>query len=383
MADLKVNYCGVEYRNPLIMASSTPGWDGEGLLKAARAGAGGVVPKTIGPKADWADHPHNGRMFLPRYNGRPIGLVDLELFTTKTRDEWISKDLAMAKSGGAVMHVSILAMPNPDDTARLVEEIQSTGMADLLELNCSCPMPAEKVGMHIGKNADLTYAQVKAASSVARIPLTMKMTPEVTDIAEIATAAEEAGAKGLTISNSQRCLAGVDIETGHLYLRAFGGYEGPAIHPVIMRCVAEAAKAVKIPVSAAGGVSGFREVVEYIMLGATTVQVATAVLFNGYKFITETVKNLNDWMDKKGYKTCDEFRGIALPELTTVEKLAQEAPRYSSIDKLLCVNCGRCETSCFYRAISEKDGCRIVDQSKCDGCGICAQLCPKGAATLR
>lgn len=119
---------------------------------AGEAGIGGVIPKTIGPKQDWADHPRNGRMFLHRYNGKPIGQVNMELFSTMTRDVWIDRELEIAKKSGATMHISILAMPDPDDTARLVEDIQNTGMVDLFELNVSCPMPASTVGMHIGKN---------------------------------------------------------------------------------------------------------------------------------------------------------------------------------------------------------------------------------------
>ena len=90
-------------------------------------------------------------MLIYRYNDKPIGMVNLELFSTKSREEWVSKDLELAKSGGAVMQISILAMPDPEETAKLVEKIQNTGYADLLELNVSCPMPASTVGMHIGK----------------------------------------------------------------------------------------------------------------------------------------------------------------------------------------------------------------------------------------
>lgn len=383
MANLEVNYCGVKYRNPLILASATPGWDGEAMRLAAEAGIGGVVPKTIGPRQDWAAHPRNGRLHIYRHGGKPIGMVNLELFTTKTRDEWINEDLARAKEGGATMHISILAMPEPDDTAKLVEEIQSTGFADLLELNVSCPMPASTVGMHIGKSAERTYAQIKAAKAVSKIPFTVKMTPNLTDMVEVALAAQEAGADGITISNSIRSFAGVDIESGHPYLRGFGGYTGPAIKPVIMRHFAEVAQAVDIPLSGVGGIMSFREIVEYIMLGATTVQTCTAVMWNGYSIITRILRDLNKWMDEKGYENFDEIRGIALKDITTVEELAKLPPKYAQIDPDKCTNCSICERHCFYRAISEADGVRVVDQSMCDGCGLCPQFCPENAIELR
>ncbi|MEL7609157.1 MAG: 4Fe-4S binding protein [Bacillota bacterium] len=382
MANLEVNYCGVKYRNPLVLASATPGWDGEAMRLAGQAGIGGVIPKTIGPKQDWAAHPRNGRLFLHKYNGKPIGMVNLELFTTKTRDEWIASDLATAQKGGATMHISILAMPNPDDTAKLVEEIQNTGMADVLELNVSCPMPASTVGMHIGKSAERTYEQVKAGAAVAKIPFTVKLTPNVTDMVEIALAAEEAGASGITISNSIRSFAGVDIETGKPYLCGYGGYTGPAIKPVIMRHFSEVARAVKIPLCGVGGIMSFREIVEYIMLGATIVQSCTAIMWNGYSEIAKMLKDLDAWMEQKGYKSFDEIRGIALKDITTVEKLALLPPKFAQIDPERCTNCGKCEKSCFYRAISEGEGCRVVDKAKCDGCGLCVQICPAKAITL-
>ena len=382
MASLAVTYCGVTYRNPLVLDSDSPGWDGEGMRLAAEAGAGGVIPKTIGPQREWAAHPRNGRFFMHRYQNRPLGQVNLELFTTMTRDAWTSRELAIAKQGGAVMHISILAMPAPEETARLVEEIQSTGMADLLELNVSCPMPASTVGMHIGKSVELTYAQVKAAKQAAKIPLTVKLTPNVTDMVEIAQAAKEAGADGLTIGNGIRSFAGVNIETRKPHLCAYGGYTGPAVKPIMMRHLSEVAQNVDIPISAVGGVNNYADVIEYIMLGATTVQVCTAVIWNGYEIITQIINDLHDWMDRKGYESFDQIRGIALKEITTVEEVAMRPARHAVINRERCTNCGLCQKVCMYRAMSEKWGARWADPKQCDGCGVCQQMCPSKAIVL-
>ena len=382
MANLEINYCGIKYRNPLILASATPGWDGEGMRLAGEAGVGGVVPKTIGPKQDWAVHPRNGRIHIHRYQGKAIGQVNVELFSTMSRDEWIDRELEIAKKGGATMHISVLAMPDPEATSELVSQIQETGFADLLELNVSCPMPASTVGMHIGKSAELTYKQVKAGKSVAKIPFTVKLTPNVTDMVEIAQAAKEAGADGITISNSIRSFTGVDIETGKPYLRAYGGYTGPAIKPVIMRHLTEVARNVDIPISACGGVSSFNDVVEYIMLGASNVQLCTAVMWNGYSEITRILKDLDAWMDKKGYQSFEQIRGIALKDIMPIEELSKVPPLFATIDAGKCTNCGICENLCSYRSIRERNGVRIVEKAACDGCGVCQQMCPTGAAFL-
>ena len=127
----------------------------------------------------------------------------------------------------------------------------------------------------------------------------------------------------------------------------------------------------------------YRDVVEYIMLGATTVQLCTAVMWNGYGQITKILKDLDAWMDQKGYKSFDEIRGIALKDITTVEKLAEMPPLFAEIDADKCTGCGLCKRSCFYRAIEKQGDVCAADKSKCDGCGLCAQLCPAKAITLR
>ncbi|MEW6622770.1 MAG: 4Fe-4S binding protein [Bacillota bacterium] len=383
MANLKTVFAGVEFNNPVWLGSATPSWDGERMRLAGVAGAGAIVPKTIGPKQDWAKHPRNGRFAVIRAGNRPIGQVNLELFTTKTREDWINEDLQIAKQGGAKIVASVLAMPDPIDTGELVKEIQNTGLVDMLELNVSCPMPASTVGMHIGKNPSLVFKQASAAKKAAEIPLSVKMTPNVSDMVEIAKAAKDGGADALTISNSIRSFAGVDIETGRPRLRGYGGYTGPAIKPIIQRHLSEVAREVDIPICAIGGISSWKEAVEYIMLGASAVQVVTAVMWKGYEVLTSIIEGLSSFMDEKGYKSIEDFKGIALPYITTIEELAELPPKFAFIDQDKCTNCEVCSTVCFYGAISKNGSSTTVITRNCDGCGACEQWCPKNAIELR
>lgn len=200
--------------------------------------------------------------------------------------------------------------------------------------------------------------QIEAGKSVAKVPFTVKLTPNDCDLVEVATVAKEAGADGLTISNSIRSFAGVDIETGHPYLRSYGGYTGPP------SARSSCASSLKSPATwtsrcpASGGVGSYRDVVEYIMLGATTVQLCTAVMWNGYGQITKILKDLDAWMDQKGYKSFDEIRGIALKDITTVEKLAEMPPLFAEIDADKCTAVASASVRAFYRAI-EKQGRRL------------------------
>ncbi len=378
---LSVNFAGITLPNPIILAASTPGWDGKHLQQALAAGVGAVVSKTIGPPAEWSAHPRNGRLHLVKVGNKRIGMINLELFTTKSVDEWLEQELAIAKQAGGLVVASVLALPDPGETATLAARVEATGLADFLELNVSCPMPASTVGMHIGKDATKTYKQVAAVRASVSLPLLVKMTPNISDIGPVAQACEEASADGLTVSNSVRSFAGVDVYTGQPVLAALGGYTGPAIKPIVQRLVIEIASACGLPISAVGGVTNWRDVVEYIMLGATTVQVASAVMWNGWKIFGKLLRGIERFMEEQGYQSIEDFRGITLPQVTTVEQLARHPRKVAVLDRDLCTKCGRCAKICFYDALHFGEDLQVYSDH-CDGCGLCVEICPADALSL-
>ena len=384
MVDLSVNFAGVKFKNPIVMASMVFGWSGEALKKAGLAGASGVVCKSIGSPAETFEHPRCGRMVLYRHNGIPIGMQNNEIFSTTNVDEWIARELKIAAEGGARQVVSIVANPKASDTADMARKVARTGLVDIFELNVSCPMPAAGVGMNIGKVPELSAEQVRAVKNACPdIPLMPKMTPNVSDIAAVAKACEEAGADAIAATNSVQALVGVDVETGIPLLPAFGGYSGPVVHPIMLRCVAQIAQAVKIPIAGIGGVSNWKQAVEMMMVGATMVQVGTAIIWNGYRVVPEIVKGIESFMERKGYQSPHEFIGMALKHLTTTEEMAMRPPKVSEVDLDSCIACGVCAKVCGYEAIEIQEDRKpkfLVD--KCDGCGLCAQFCPTSMITL-
>ncbi len=384
MADLSVTYCGVHYPNPLVLASATPSNNGREIVKACMAGIGGIIPKTIGNVPSWGKQPTNGRMHIVKHNGHAMGMVNIEMFSNKKLEDWLTRDLVEVRKTGATMHLSVLAMPEPEDTAKLIEKIQSTGLADLFELNVSCPMPKDRVGINIGRDLELTCAQIRAAKSVAKHPVTIKVTPNTGHMVEFAKACKEAGVDGLTVSNTVSSFTGVDIETGIPYLKGYGGYSGPAIKPIVMKHLSEVARHTTLPISASGGAMNYRDVVEYIMLGASTVQLCTSVMWYGFESISKILTDLNAWMDAKGYKSFDEIRGIALDKIKTVEEISDEPSTYSVVDESKCTSCGKCEKVCFYEAISSNttNTARQVNRNHCDSCGLCVQVCPAKAISM-
>lgn len=341
---LEVSFAGVQLRNPIIVGSAIPTWNGEACRKSGLAGAGAVVPKTFGPPATFANHPRCGRMRLIRQGreGRPFGNINLELYTTIPIEDWLDRELATAAEGGAKIIASIVVGADVERTVELVQKVEATGLAHMFELNVSCPMPDTQVGFRIGQDPKLCFVQTKAVKEVAHIPVGVKMTPNISDMVPVAQAVKDAGADFVTISNSIRSLAGVDIETGIPYLPAYGGYTGPAIKPIIQRFVSEVAQAVDIPISAVGGVRTWEDVVEFIMLGATTVQTVTAIMWDGHAGVTNLVNGLREFMERKGYNSIEDFRGIALPYITSIQEYASYPPKHV----VLATGYAPCQVAC-------------------------------------
>jgi len=388
MDNLEVKFAGVKLRNPIILASATPSWDGKRTNLGWKAGAGAVVPKSFAPPSRWAQHPRCGRMKLVKAGKNRIGMVNIELYTTLTLQDWLERELEKAYEGGNVIIASIVAHPEPEDTGRNARIIQDTGKVSMFEINVSCPMPAgpDRVGFQMGNDPEMCYRQVAALKKAVSLPVGIKLTPTTHNMVPMAQAAEQAGADFLTIGNSVRSFAGVDIATGLPRLPAYGGYSGPAIRPITQRHVSEVAKAVKTPISACGGISTWEDIVEYVMLGATTVQVCTSVMWHGYGYFQTLMRGLSDYLKREGLDSLETIRGKTLPYIVTIDELAKRPAKVAQVDPAKCLNltkggCELCGEVCFYGAIDFSPRLKLIS-SECDGCGLCAEICPVGALTL-
>jgi dihydropyrimidine dehydrogenase (NAD+) subunit PreA len=388
MGVLEVEIAGIALRNPLILASATPSWDGERSYQAWKHGAGAVIPKSFGPPGMWADHPRCGRMKIVRSGRKPIGMVNVELYTTMAIQKWLDSELDTASREGNVIIASVVAHPNPDDTAANSIVIADTGKIAMFEINVSCPMPAgaDKVGFQMGNDPEMCYQQVKAVKERVSVPVGIKLTPTTHNMVPMARASEEAGADFITIGNSVRSFAGVDIRTGRPKIAAFGGYSGAAIKPITQRHVTEVARAVNTPIIAVGGISSWEDVVEYVMLGATAVQICTVIMWNGYEYFQKLLDGLMKYMEQEKLHSLEEIRGKALPYIVTIEELAMEPPMAINVREDACTNllkggCEMCGKVCFYDAIEFSPKLTLKPDA-CDGCGLCTEICPTGALYL-
>lgn len=392
---LEINFAGVKMRNPIVVASAESINDYECMRRAQDAGAGSVVIKSI-------VFPKKYMEGMEYTEGRPTGQNPRPRFAVVNKDVGFDASLhrrgayfTLFRAGGLYVkpddgcrHIEkakknldipiigsiVGAREDYDEWQKLTKLVQDAG-ADALELNMHC------IPYSIGSNPEI----VKAVKEVAKIPVIPKMMVPWEDSGAVAKKLEEAGADGLTGLGTFALRAlDIDVEKQRVNLQpSYYGLGGPWLRPVGLAYVTNMAKSVKIPISGVTGVISWRDVVKYIMVGATTVQVCGAVFAEGFKVLGKMVKGLEEYMQRKGYKSIEEFRGLLLKDIIPRPKMAFEPPIKADVDQSKCNGCEDCADVCFWHALSMKNNVIHVDRSACDGCGLCVSICNYGALSMQ
>jgi len=370
MADLRVNFLGLELSNPVIIGSGPLNRCGLSMKKGIAAGAGAVITETIVNEVR--------KNVRPRLVKKDNGLQNIRLYSDYTLEEW-EKEISLIKKVKSVCIANIMGH-TPSEMAYIAGHAEKFG-ADAVELNSAIP---HGEGLEVlSAKPDIVYELVNRVVKTVDIPVMLKLSPNVSNIAALAQAAEKAGASGISAINTVRSILGIDIETGKPLLPTFGGYSGEPIRPIGLAAVATAAQAVNLEISGIGGISSWEHAVEYIMLGAKTVQLQTSVILKGYEQIEKILNGLSAWMDKKGYASIEDFRGKALSKLKSFEEIRVEP--YTAVLSNPCPrpDCRLCITGCLYNAIAKSAALEVcVDQNLCSGCGLCLSVCPEGCFSL-
>ena len=389
--NLESNFCGLELKNPFLLASAPPAAGIEMIERAFKAGWAGAVTKTLKP--DYMDiKDASPRFHAVKEGSRVIGFENFELVSKKNLDYWKTGLMKLRKDWPEkILIISIMGDNNRESWAELAFWAQGAG-AQALELNFSCPhgMPEKGVGAAIGQNPDITRMITQWVCQAVKIPVIVKLTPNVASVLPIAEAARKGGADALAAINTVESIAGVDLKTLTPYPivqgnSTFGGYSGPGIKPIGLRVVSQLAQGTEFPISAMGGISSWRDAMEYISLGANHVQLCTEVMVSGYGIIKDLIAGTKKYMEEMGFSSLDDFRGAALSKLTSHSALHKDSPRIPEVDPSSCTKCGKCVIACRdggYQAISFKDKRLVIDSGKCDGCGLCALVCPESALSF-
>ena len=387
--DLFTDMAGIRGPNPFWLASCPITNNGEMVARAFDAGWGGVVWKTIG---DPIRNVTSRLGALDVTGRRMVGLSNIELISDRPVDVNFAEiaDVKRRYPGQAVV-VSLMVESKRDVWHEFVRKANDTG-ADGIELNFGCPhgMSERGMGAAVGQVPEYVQMITEWVMEAAEIPVLVKLTPNVTDIRPPARAARAAGASGIALINTISSLVGVNLDTwapvpdvrGH---GSHGGFSGPAVKPIALNMVSAVASDpdVRLPVSGIGGVADWHDAVEFLLLGATTVQVGTTVMHYGFRIIDDLVDGLSTYLASKGLHSPSEIVGRALPTLGDWGQLDQTFRLLARIDEATCVHCNLCYVACddgAHQAIrlDRTNGTSrlSVDGDYCVGCRLCEYVCP-------
>ncbi len=398
MADLSVEFCGIKSPNPFWLASAPPTNTGDQIMRAFDAGWGGAVWKTLGDPIVNVSSRYSS---VDLSGVRMMGLNNIELITDRPLANNFREitEVKRRYPGHAVI-VSLMVESRREAWHDIVRRTEDAG-ADGLELNFGCPhgMSERGMGAAVGQVPDYTCQIVQWVKEVAKTPVIVKLTPNVTDVIYPARAARRGGADAVSLINTINSITGIDLTTfvprpavGRA--SAHGGYCGPAVKPIALNMVAAVCQdpTVGVPVSGIGGIGNWRDAAEFILLGATTVQVCTAVMHYGFRIVEDMIDGLSQYLDDKGMASVNELRGLSQQALRRWEELDLNYRVIASVDQQKCIGCGLCYAACedgAHQAIfARPDGrgrteVRIVED-KCVGCNLCSLVCPvSGCITMK
>jgi dihydroorotate dehydrogenase (NAD+) catalytic subunit len=297
---LETEICKINMKNPTMLAAGIMGSTAASLNWAARSGAGAVVTKSFGREAN-PGYPNPTTVEVTGGFINAIGLSNpgVEAF----KDELVKLD-------GSVPAVASIYGATPDDFQYLAREIEE--MVDMIELNVSCPHASGGCGASIGQDPEFTGEIVRAVKKSVNIPVIAKLTPNVTDLVEIAEASQKAGCDAITLINSVGPGMRIDLETARPILHnKFGGLSGPAIKPIAVRCIYDVYGAVDVPLIGVGGIRDYKDVVEFLFAGASCVQIGTAVYYEGMEIFGDLTVDLEKFMNSHGFDEVSDMVGKA------------------------------------------------------------------------
>jgi len=418
MADLSTTFAGgIRCPNPFWLASGPPANCGDQVMRAFDAGWGGAVWKTLGDPIVNV----SSRYSSLDWNGsRMMGLNNIELITDRPLDVNLREIYEVKKRypNHAVI-ASLMVESKREAWHEIVRRAEDAG-ADGLELNFGCPhgMSERGMGSAVGQVPEYAALITGWVKEAARTPVLVKLTPNITDIRMAGRAARRGNADGVSAINTINSITGIDLDT--LTPRpnvggrsSHGGYCGPAVKPIALHMVQQLASdpEIGLPISGIGGIATWRDAAEFILLGCSTVQVCTAAMHYGFRIVEDMIDGLSNWMDEKGFRTIDDFRGFSVPRVVDWKNLDLNYKIVARIDTDKCIGCDLCYIACWDGAhqcihvdgvskpedlarasraaitatphVSAVDSSvtpprRIprVDEQECVGCNLCWLVCP-------
>ena len=395
MADLSISLAGIRSPNPFWLASGPPTNSGDQVSRAFDLGWGGCVWKTLGDPIVNV----SSRFGAISVGGqRMVGFNNIELITDRPLEDNLREIQEVKRRFPAHAMVVSIMEDRQEDWRSLIRRVEDAG-ADGIELNFGCPhgMCERGMGSAVGQEPAVLTEITRWAREATELPILVKLTPNVSEILDPALAAVQGGANGLSLINTIKSLMGVDLDrlvplpvVGSRSTN--GGYCGPAVKPIALHMVAALARdpRITIPISGIGGIHTWRDAAEFIALGATSVQVCTAVMHYGFRIVEDLIDGLNEYLEHKGLASVSDLRGRAVPAFTEWGDLDMNYKVVARIDEGTCIGCDLCYVACRDGAVAcihlperspaagaaAKPPAPRIDEPACIGCNLCAHVCP-------
>lgn len=394
MADLRINIAGIESPNPFWLASAPPTNSGYQVQRAFEAGWGGAVWKTLGDPILNV----TSRFAAVSFNGQKVaGFNNIELITDRPLEDNLKEIYETKKLfPDHTIIASLMVEPQQEKWHEIVKRVEDVGV-DGLELNFGCPhgMAERGMGSASGQVPELVEKQTYWTKEAAKTPVIVKLTPNITDITYTAEAAVNGGADAISMINTINSLAGVDLDTWNTIPHvggkgAHGGYCGPAVKPIALNMVSECARhpQINVPISGIGGISNWQDAVEFMLMGSSCVQVATAAMHHGFRIVEDMIEGLDNYLDEKGITSVMDIVGKSVPKYSDWGDLDLNYEIVARINNDICINCNKCYIACEDTAhqcidmLKDENGNDIlrVREEDCVGCNLCSIVCPVDGA---
>ena len=386
MPDLSTNTGGIRSPNPFWLASAPPANSGKQIQRAFEAGWGGAVWKTLGVPVQNVSSRFGG---LTIRGVQGAGFNNIELITDRPLEVNL-REIAETKRLFPNNPIIVSLMVETEAEWKDIIKRSIDAGADGLELNFGCPhgMCERGMGSAVGQEPTVNERITGWAVKYSTVPVLVKLTPNVGNIVPHGMAAKRGGAHGVSLINTIKSIIGVDIDrfvplprVGGLSTN--GGYCGAAVKPIALHMVAALAREREfgLPISGIGGVSNWRDAVEFILLGSSTVQVATEVMLRGYGIVEDMTDGLQQYMRTHGFERIDQMVGKAIPTYSEWGHLDMNYETVAKIDADKCIGCQLCVAACHdgaHQCIHPQEGTRVphVDEAECVGCNLCQIVCP-------
>ena len=413
MADLKIDFAGIKSPNPFWLASAPPSNSGAQVHKAFEAGWGGAVWKTIGAPVLNVSNRYGAWHYGEQ---RMLAINNVELISDRPI-ELNLREIADVKRHWPDRAVIVSAMveSTPEAWTEIVKRIEDTG-ADGIELNYGCPhgMSERGMGAAVGQVPEYCEKITRWVKEAAHIPVIVKLTPNITNIVTPARAGVSAGANALSLINTINSIVGVDLDTLEISPNiggkgGHGGYAGPAVKPIALNMLSALGtdpivSTSGLPISGMGGISTWKDAAEFLLLGATSLQICTAAMHYGFRIIEDLCDGLSNWMDSKGFATIDEVKGKSLHRISDFKDFDLSFRAVARINTDKCIKCNLCYVACNDTAhqcidLISRNGSVVephaydvrsngrleavetrpqpkVREEDCVGCRLCYNVCP-------